>query len=789
MNLRERMKSRLNVSYPGSKDYWILYIVPILLPLLAMKFPSVVNLINKLNNLYLHYIGIPADNLYHAASKLKGQFFTTFPATLQVCIYWAGYALMCFLKTFLTLYANIFLYAYRISSKVGYIEKTAIFVALAFIIKPISVFLTEHTTQKIFRSTKRWQIYLIMMIGFFPISLFILPLVIIYEFLIALFKKPKVSNAAVGVQKQVQPISNQVAPAASAIQIITRKQQTTKPASENTAGTPITDIDQLDIEGALNEIDSLVGLDEIKEEVKNQIYAAAGALKRKKKGLPCPPINLNSVLLGNPGTGKTDFARIMARIYQKIGLANNKFVELDRSSLISPYIGYTEQKVREAIKEAIGGVLFIDEAYALYKEGSSNDPGMDAVNTLVKEIDTHRGSIIVILAGYREEMMKLLSSNPGLKSRFKYFFHFRDYTKEELIKIYEKFCKDMILELSPDAKIVLEQKIARIYDARTKDFGNARVVRNLFEETLQNINIRSYKSKSNLRTILPEDIDRDYKKNIEVHPRIDIEYELRDFIGMKELKKELQRLVDFAIVQRERAKLGYNYEPISFHMVFTGNPGTGKTTVARAISKIYKELGFLTGGDIVETDRSRLVGGYVGQSELKTAQVIDAAVGHVLFIDEAYSLCPDSDVDFGHRVIEVLLKKMEDYRNNLVVIVAGYKKEMERFLDSNPGLRSRFARVIHFPDYTNEELFQIYKVMVEKDGRILTPEAEEKVRNILYNIPRGENFGNAREIRKLYEKTLSLQSERLSPLILTDRDKLTDKILATIESDDVPSGI
>lgn len=257
--------------------------------------------------------------------------------------------------------------------------------------------------------------------------------------------------------------------------------------------------------------------------------------------------------------------------------------------------------------------------------------------------------------------------------------------------------------------------------------------------------------------------------------------ELDTYIGLGEVKREVNNLISMATVFKRREEAGLPNADFSLHMVFTGNPGTGKTMIARLMARIYRSLGILSKGQLVEVDRSGLVAGYVGQTAIKTSKVIEKALGGVLFIDEAYALNGKGDNDFGQEAIDTLLKAMEDHRDDLVVIVAGYDGLMEKFIHSNPGLESRFNRYLHFDDYTLEEMFAIFEMRCRKSQYTLSPDAEQDVKDFIYDENSdGITFGNARGVRNLFEQILTEQANRLARM-----ETFTKEDLMTITRDDV----
>jgi len=257
------------------------------------------------------------------------------------------------------------------------------------------------------------------------------------------------------------------------------------------------------------------------------------------------------------------------------------------------------------------------------------------------------------------------------------------------------------------------------------------------------------------------------KVDKEPEPEQDLESilaELNELIGLEQIKEEISGLINLIKVRKLREAKELPMLPMSFHLVFSGNPGTGKTTVARIVAKIYKNLGVISKGDLIEVDRSGLVAGYVGQTAIKTREVVESAKGGVLFIDEAYALTPGgSQSDYGSEAIEVLLKEMEDQRGDLVVIVAGYTHEMEAFLDSNPGLKSRFNTFIHFADYTPTELFDIFILMSNKHAYLLNDDAKDELKKLITLVydNRSKNFANARIVRNMFESVIQHQANRV----------------------------
>lgn len=273
-----------------------------------------------------------------------------------------------------------------------------------------------------------------------------------------------------------------------------------------------------------------------------------------------------------------------------------------------------------------------------------------------------------------------------------------------------------------------------------------------------------------------EQVEEEPPENIE-----DLKKELNEYIGLDTVKKEVESLINLVTVQKMRKENGLPVNDLSLHMVFSGNPGTGKTMVARLMARIYKSLGILSKGHLVEVDRSGLVAGYVGQTAIKTGEAIQKAMGGVLFIDEAYALTNRGGNDYGQEAVDTLLKAMEDHRDDLIVIVAGYTELMEEFVHSNPGLESRFNRFLNFPDYTVQEMMDIFDMRCRKSGYELAEDARGLLRSLLALLSLDvKGFGNARGVRNLFERTVAAQANRLAAL-----PDVTREMLMALTADDL----
>ncbi len=555
------------------------------------------------------------------------------------------------------------------------------------------------------------------------------------------------------------------------------------------------------LEDLLEGLEELIGLQSVKNRVRDYVNYLKFIQLRKKNGFNEEQrINLHAVFKGNPGTGKTTVANMLGKIYYKMGLlSSGKVVEVGRAELIGQYIGQTAPKVKEMIDKARGGILFIDEAYALVRNKEDNkDYGQEVIEILVKEMSDGEGDLAIVMAGYPKEMDVLLDSNPGLKSRFSLSFDFPDFLPQELRQITHLALKTNELIFEEQALYLFNKKIIEKYRRRDETFGNARLVNNLVQEVKLAMSQRLMQApapdlleKEHLELAKKEDVEKAFAKEEKQRPILDIDEELlvesyrelEQMIGLREVKKQVKELTSLVRFYKETGKDVLNQ--FSLHTVFKGNPGTGKTTVARILAKIYQALGILERGHLVECSRENLVAGFVGQTAIKTQEKINEALGGILFIDEAYALNSlEGSNDFGREALEVIIKQMEDRRGELLVIAAGYSNNMDRFLEMNPGLKSRFDKIFNFEDFKAEELYEISSNMLEQQKLQPDSAAEDRLKRyfqMLYDR-RDKFFGNGRAIRKIIDDAIRNQNLRMANL---DKAERNEKVMQTLTLEDI----
>ena len=550
------------------------------------------------------------------------------------------------------------------------------------------------------------------------------------------------------------------------------------------------------VEDILKDLDKYIGMDEVKAAVREIAYAVKNSVERAERGLgEQEKMSMHIILTGNPGTGKTTIARKLGEILAAIGyLDSGHVVEVDRAKMVSPYQGETPKVVDRLCDKAMGGILFVDEAYTLApvsQAGDRDNQGAQALEKLMKRMEDDRGKFVVIAAGYRTEMDNLFRINPGFRSRFNYFLNIEDYTPEQLYEIMLVFAKEKKYLFSEQAEALTKKMITELYNSRDKDFANGRTMRSLFDQICkkqaQRLQGESISSMSNeqLMTIEDQDIPYEAPQTVDYTECLK---KLDGLVGLGGVKKEISNLAAYLNLQIKRGETNTFQGK---HYVFTGNPGTGKTTVARIMADVFKTLGIVSRGQLVEADRAKLVAGYSGQTAIKTNQLVDQAMGGVLFIDEAYTLKSNDGDSFGAEAIDTLLKRLEDDRGKFICIVAGYTDQMHDFIDTNPGLKSRFTQTIHFDDYTPDELTQIFINLAKGKNFTIDDETQAAIHREFEQLylRRDKNFGNAREARRIFDGAVERQSQRLVKLMSdpgfqeSDMYKLTKEDLPMAQSD------
>jgi SpoVK/Ycf46/Vps4 family AAA+-type ATPase len=560
---------------------------------------------------------------------------------------------------------------------------------------------------------------------------------------------------------------------------------------------------QISVEDAMAELDAMIGLTPVKEQVRSIAASIEAARRRAVAGVTTDKPMRHFVFLGPPGTGKTTVARVLAKIFYAFGLLDApEVIEAHRADLVGEYLGATAIKTNELVDSALGGVLFIDEAYSLVNEGDGQSDrfGVEAVQTLLKRAEDNREDLIIILAGYEKQMEGFLASNPGLASRFATRLKFSSYAPAEMLALAEAALDRRGEVLDPDARPILWRTLEEVGRRRIADeLGNGRFVRSLLEKAGQARDVRimtpsADPSRDDLITIRAKDLQQAYSeltsrlRGYEDTPTVEGAIaELDELIGLEPVKAQVRAIAAQLRVAKLRDTHGLTSQPPARHFVFTGPPGTGKTTVARILGRIFAALGLLVRPEVVEAHRGDLVGEHLGSTAIKTNRLVDSAIGGVLFVDEAYSLHNDgySGGDaFGSEAVQTLLKRAEDDRDRLVIVLAGYPDDMDRFLRSNPGLASRFSTRVTFPSYQPADLVRIAKLLAEQAGDMFDPAAVDVLAGIFAHaceVGRIDELGNGRFARSLFERACASRDVRVVRL----GEQATAEDLTTVTAADV----
>lgn len=507
-----------------------------------------------------------------------------------------------------------------------------------------------------------------------------------------------------------------------------------------------------------NVLDRMVGLDHVKQQLKTIVDTYT--YLHSRKDIMNVRLSVNAIVIGETGTGKTSLAEVIRDYFYQ-----HKIIEKPKLTMVDA-VDYQRfvDKWDDNVKKARGGILFFDNVQKLLPDRYSNQ--VNPLDKLFVEMDKWNENPIVMIAGLTKGLDDFLSANPAAQNRFKYTFRLPTPGYQELCDICKQELNNKygITAYSPEA----DRKLTRFfqYQVKIKDdtFGYAHVAVKTAEDIFTSFISRGSNAvmveEQDIRGYVPEERSLD-----------DILNDLDQFIGMDEVKNAVREIA-YSVrnsVQRAERGLGEQKKP-SIHIVLTGNPGTGKTTIARKLGEILESIGYLDSGHVVEADRAKMVSPYQGETPKVVDRLCDKAMGGILFVDEAYMLAPISQTgdrdQQGAQALEQLMKRMEDDRGKFVVIAAGYQHEMEQFLTVNPGLASRFSHKMHIDDYNEDELLAIFKKMAQKDNYRLSPEAEFKLLDVICRrvVTKDESFGNAREIRNMLDATIQQLSMRVSSI-------------------------
>ncbi|MBQ8625006.1 MAG: AAA family ATPase [Agathobacter sp.] len=541
----------------------------------------------------------------------------------------------------------------------------------------------------------------------------------------------------------------------------------------------------------VKELNDMIGLEPVKEAVmemvaRMQFETEEKKRNKQKKGKSAPqPSARHMIFYGPPGSGKTTVARIMTSFLHQYGyIKENKCIEVDGNFLMAG--SESALKTELIIRQAYGGVLFVDEAYAL-TEGVGGD---QAIATLIKQMEDNRDKFILILAGYTNEMKALLDTNPGFESRIKDYLSFPDYNDDEMREIFAFMAKKENFTVDDSLWPLYDEMVRR--ERRSASFGNARTARNILDKVIDrhSLNVAMKKHIPENRYMLT-DIDMKNlklgaigsasefdgsamfttvssggssggvidKNEIAAHTHEgvrDYETALANIIGMDNVKEQIARMQARMRYEKEVGGLGTDIN--GNHMCFYGPAGTGKTTIARIMTGILFDAGYIKDNKCIEISGQFLKGQYIGHAGKRTEAVVAAAMGGVLFIDEAYLLNDNgSKSGYGSEAVGVLIKAMEDYKSNFVVILAGYKQDIENLLDTNEGFKSRIKNKLYFDNYDVDTLMKIFFKMLG-DKYQITKEAAWKVMKVLSAESQKPGFGNGREVRNMIDKIMDIHA-------------------------------
>lgn len=565
-----------------------------------------------------------------------------------------------------------------------------------------------------------------------------------------------------------------------------------------------TNSDNNSIKSLFEEFDNLVGLHNLKQSLRDFISYLEFVKERKAKGIETNEnISANCIFLGNPGTGKTTVARILGRFFKAIGLLKNgHVVEVDRASLIGEYIGETAQKTEKVINQALGGILFIDEAYSLKRDKNSNDFGQEAIDIILKRMEDYKDKFFVIAAGYPELMEKFINSNPGLKSRFTHHFYFDDYNSSELAEIFKIFSEKEKYSFNEDAEKFLIEKLDSLIDNTDGSFGNARFIRNLFSETKIELSKRYHlledeeKDFYSLNTILISDIQSAWlninnrnnsvvKSNEKIDRYVN---EINNLVGLSSVKTTFNRIIASIKVDKLKSEKSISSVHKTYNSIFIAEPGSGTSTVARLFAKSLFASNKLSKGQLIEIDSSLFSGLSKLDAYLTMDELFKKLSGNVILVNDVTASLQCLK-HFSDSLLQYFLKKLYLMNDEVTAILSGTREEIEIIIESFPVLESQFPNKFEFEPYTNRQLLEIALSICQKKNYQLDEGAWQQLLELIDEMRQGKNrnFYNARSIKELLNRAISIQEDRIlsmpniqsSDLMTITYDDLTT--LRTIE--------
>lgn len=540
---------------------------------------------------------------------------------------------------------------------------------------------------------------------------------------------------------------------------------------------------QSTVEEVLASLDDMVGLGNLKATIRSIVGKAIIQRQRVERGLVNPENEgIHIAITGNPGTGKTEVAKRLGRVFKAAGiLPTDKVVVREKKHLLDSMANSAAGNMDKAVDEALGGILFIDEAYSLIPMDNPSDKSQDgtaAIESLMTRMVSDAGKFITVIAGYKNLIDEFIANaNPGLASRFSDRIHIEDYSATELEEIYMLQARRQNMHLDAEAEDRLRKAICEMVAAKDENFGNARSVIGLFKTTMKRQGDR-LQHEFDIYNIPTDEMMRIKAEDIpyEEAKKVDLEEcfrELNKLVGLAGVKKELRDLADSIFAEQERARLEERQPNVPMcHYQFLGNPGTGKTTVARIMGNIFHSLGLLPTNKLLEVKPADLISGFVGQTAAQTRKMVKRGLGGVFFIDEAYGL---HDGHYGEKdAAPELLTLLNDYEGKMVAIAAGYPREMKAWSDTNTGLDRRFRKKIYFEDYTSDELAVIFENLCRKRGMKMDDAAREEMHRYFDKLVRHKtaSFGNAAEAVKYFDQVRINQGARLRRLGNYTRDDL-----------------